>query len=58
MLRKKGVLVAIEVKSNAEKRTKGLAAFSEKFNPRHAFIVGDGGVSVKDFLSLDLNGLF
>ena len=58
VLRKKGVLVAIEVKSNAEKRTKGLEDFSEKFNPRHAFIVGDGGVSVKDFLSLNLNSLF
>ena len=58
ILKKKGIVVAIEVKSNAEKNTKGLDVFREKFKPNSAFIVGDGGISAEEFLSWDLTGLF
>ena len=58
ILRKKGVVIAIEVKSNAEKSTKGLNAFKERFNPKSAFVVGDGGISVADFLTMDIRRLF
>ena len=58
ILRKKGVTIAIEVKSNAEKDTVGLEKFKEMFNPRTAFIVGDGGIRAEDFLSMDMNKLF
>lgn len=58
VLRKKGSVVAIEVKSNAEKRTDGLDKFRKLFNPQSAFIVGDGGISAEDFLSMDLRALF
>ena len=58
VLRKNGVLVAIEIKSNNEKNTKGLDQFKQLFNPKSAFIVGDGGVSVEDFLTMDLRKLF
>ncbi|MBQ9137061.1 MAG: ATP-binding protein [Alistipes sp.] len=58
ILRKGGVLVAIEVKSNAEKRTTGLEKFRQLFNPKSAFIVGDGGISPEDFFSMDLRKLF
>lgn len=58
ILRKKGAVVAIEVKSNAEKNTDGLHVFREKFNPKSAFIVGDGGISAEDFLTMDLRALF
>ena len=58
VLRKKGSVVAIEVKSNAEKRTEGLDKFRKLFNPPLAFIVGDGGISPEDFLSMDLRKLF
>lgn len=58
MLRRKGSLVAIEVKGNAEKRTEGLTKFKEKFNPASAFIVGDGGLPPEEFLSMDLRNLF
>lgn len=58
ILRKKGVVVAIEVKSNAEKRTEGLDKFRQRFNPKSSFIVGDGGIGVEDFLSMDINKLF
>ena len=58
ILQKKGSIVAIEVKSNAEKRTDGLDKFRQMFNPKSSFIVGDGGIRVEDFLSLDINKLF
>ena len=58
ILRKKGVVIAIEVKSNAEKNTKGLSLFKELFKPKSAFIVGDGGISIEAFLSMDIPKLF
>ena len=58
VLRKKGSVIAIEVKSNAEKRTEGLDRFRKLFNPKAAFIVGDGGISAEDFLSTDIRTLF
>lgn len=58
ILRKKSSIVAIEVKSNAEKQTKGLEKFRQLFKPQSAFIVGDGGISAEDFLSMDIRKLF
>ena len=58
ILRKKGVVVAIEVKSNAEKSTAGLMKFKNMLNPRIAFIVGDGGIPVEEFLTMNLRKLF
>lgn len=58
ILRKKGVVVAIEVKSNAEKNTRGLNVFREKYKSDSAFIVGDGGISAEDFLTMDIRNLF
>jgi len=58
ILRKKGVVVAIEVKSNAEKNTKGLSVFRDCYHPKSAFIVGDGGISAEDFLTMDIRKLF
>ena len=58
ILKKKDSLVAIEVKSNAEKQTNGLVKFKEMFNPKNAFIIGDGGINVEDFFSMDICKLF
>lgn len=58
ILRKNNVVVAIEVKSNAEKRTEGLDRFRQLFNPQSSFIVGDGGIAAEDFLSMDIRKLF
>ena len=58
ILRKKQSVVAVEVKSNAEKRTDGLDRFRRMFRPEAAFIVGDGGVSPEEFLSMNLSKLF
>lgn len=58
VLRKKNSLVAIEVKSNAEKRTDGLDKFNQIFKPTSSFIIGDGGISAEDFFSMDLRKIF
>lgn len=58
ILRKNKSLVAIEVKSNGEKRTDGLDKFKALFKPTAAFIVGDGGIAPIDFLSMDITKLF
>ena len=58
ILRKKGSVIAIEVKSNAEKNTTGLDTFRMNFKPNSAFIVGAGGISAEDFLSMDIMSLF
>lgn len=58
ILRKKGSIVAIEVKSNADKNTNGVTVFRESFKPKSAFIVGDGGISIEAFLTMDIQKLF
>ena len=58
VLRKKGVVIAIEVKSNAEKRTEGIDRFVAQYGPERSFIVGDGGIPAEEFLMLDINSLF
>lgn len=58
ILQNKGSIIAIEVKSNAEKSTTGLSKFREKFNPKEAIIVGEGGIPVEEFLAVDLQKLF
>ena len=58
VLRKKGSVIAIEVKSNAEKKAEGLDKFRKLFRPKSAFIVGDGGIGAEDILSMDIRKLF
>lgn len=58
IIRKHGVVVAIEVKSNGKKNTVGLGKFRTMFKPISAFIVGDGGINAEDFLSMDIMKLF
>lgn len=58
VLRKNRKVVAIEVKSNGEASTTGLAKFRQLFNPTAAFIVGESGIRAADFLQMDLRKLF
>ena len=58
VLRKKGSVIAIEIKSNAEKRTEGLEKFKVLFHPKASFIIGEGGITPEDFFTMDLNRLF
>ena len=37
---------------------RGLDVFRKRFSPKSAFIVGDGGISAEDFLSMDITNLF
>lgn len=58
VLRKKDVMVAIEVKSNSEKTTAGLTKFKTMYNPHLAIIVGDSGIPAEEFMKMDLRRLF
>ena len=58
ILCKKGSVVAIEIKSNTEKRTDGLDKFKQLFKPNASFIVGNGGISAEEFLSADISNIF
>lgn len=57
ILKKGNSVVAIEVKSNSEQRTAGLDTFRQKFSPKTAFIVGDGGIAPEEFMTMDINSL-
>ena len=58
VLRRKASVVGIEVKSNAEKNTAGLETFKKAFKPHVSLVVGDGGMSADEFLSMDIRTLF
>jgi len=51
VIRKRGMVAAIEVKSNHESNTKGLSSFMKQFSPKRAVIVGPEGMSAEIFLS-------
>lgn len=58
VLRKDGKVVALEVKSNHERYTKGLDVFCQKFRPNVALIVGSGGLPLETFLETPITDLF
>lgn len=51
IIKKRGRIAAIEVKSNHENSTRGLSNFIERFSPYRAVIVGPEGMPAEDFLS-------
>jgi hypothetical protein len=53
VLRRRGRLAAIEVKTTATTSTDGLAAFRTRFSPAASLIVGPAGLSLPEFLSTD-----
>lgn len=58
ILERCGETIAIEVKSGHRTTNKGITLFRERYNPRHAIIVGSGGISIEDFLQFDLEKLW
>ena len=52
-LRRGERLAAIEVKTNAEASTDGLAEFRRRFRPAASLIVGPAGMPLAEFLALD-----
>jgi len=51
-------IVAIEVKSNNARTNAGLHLFNSKYKPLQAFVVGNEGIPLADFLQTDLRLLF
>lgn len=50
--------VAIEVKSGRRTINNGLPKFAEAYHPHKSLVVGSGGLSFEEFLTMDLNLLF
>ncbi|MBE6281028.1 MAG: ATP-binding protein [Bacteroides sp.] len=50
--------IAIEIKSGRRTSNEGLSKFTQAYKPHKAFVVGSGGLSFEEFLSMDLNLLF
>lgn len=50
--------VAIEVKSGRRTTDAGLPELVKRFNPKHSFVVGTGGVPVEEFLQWNFGELF
>ncbi len=51
-------VVAIEVKSGRRQMNKGLVTFAQHFKPHRSLVVGSGGLSLEEFLTMDLSLLF
>lgn len=49
----RGKTIALEVKTNGEKRSAALSLFQEKFRPNRCLVVGEGGLSLESFFELD-----
>ncbi|MBO5156093.1 MAG: DUF4143 domain-containing protein [Prevotella sp.] len=58
VLRKRNSVVAIEVKSNAEKTTAGIEKFRQMYRPTTLLIIGEAGIKAEDFLTMDIRKLF
>jgi len=58
VLKRQQTLIAIEVKSGRRKMNSGLRVFQETFHPTRTIVVGGEGLSVEEFLLLDLQTLF
>lgn len=58
VLRKKNSVVAIEVKSNAEKTTAGIEKFRQMYKPTTSLIIGEAGIKAEDFFTMDIRKLF
>ena len=58
ILHRRGKTIAIEVKSGRRTTNNGLPKFEKAYHPHRAFVVGAGGLSFEEFLSMDLNLLF
>lgn len=53
-----GECIALEVKSGRRTTNKGISLFETKFHPKHSYIIGTGGISLDDFLRIDITQLF
>lgn len=58
VLHRRGKTIGIEVKSGRRTTNNGLPKFTKAYHPHRAFVVGSGGLSFEEFLSMDLTLLF
>lgn len=58
ILDRRGKKIAIEVKSGRRSTNRGIPKFKALFTPYRSLIVGSGGLSFEEFLSMDLALLF
>lgn len=58
VLRRRQRTVALEVKTGRRTTNTGLKVFGESYKPFRSLVVGSGGVSVEEFLTMDLDCLF
>ena len=58
VLERNNELVGIEVKSGKVPKAKGVQAFKERFQPEKVYLIGNGGLSFHDFLSMNPSELF
>jgi predicted AAA+ superfamily ATPase len=54
----RGRKVAIEVKSGRRTTNTGLPKFAQNYNPHRSIVVGSGGLSVEEFMTMNLDLLF
>ncbi len=58
VLERNGKLTGIEVKSGKSQNAKGIQAFKERFHPEKIYLVGNGGIPMRNFLLLNPVELF
>lgn len=58
ILKKKSRIVTIKVKSNSETYNAGLKEIRKMYHPYATMVVGEGGMKVEDFLSINPVKLF
>ncbi len=58
VMEKGGKVIALEVKTNPARQTKGMAAFTKQWRPHKILMIGKEGLSWQDFLTTRVNDLF
>ncbi|MGC9342958.1 MAG: ATP-binding protein [Bacteroidales bacterium] len=58
VIEKKNKVIAIEVKSNLSKNSKGISAFKEKYNPQKIIVIDNKSMPWKEFIKIDPVELF
>ncbi len=58
VIERKGKLIGLEVKTNADGSTSGMIAFKNKCNPEKMLLIGNAGLRWQDFLSINPVSLF
>lgn len=58
VMEKGGKVIALEVKTNPARQTKGMSAFMKQWQPHKILMIGKEGLSWQDFLTIRVNDLF